>query len=95
MKAGMSTVYITEAELARDLHDVLAKVQLGVEVVIEQDHRPVAVLRSPLPTGRSLADVSAALAARASLATMDEDFARDIESGIQAQREPWTPPSWE
>jgi len=34
-------IRITEAELARDLHAVLAKVQEGMEVIVEQDHRPV------------------------------------------------------
>ena len=36
----MATVRISEAELARDIHAVLAKVQEGVEVIVEQDHRP-------------------------------------------------------
>jgi hypothetical protein len=35
------TVRITAAELARDTHAVLAKVREGVEVMIEQDHRPL------------------------------------------------------
>ena len=38
---------MTEAELARDLHAVLERVRQGVEVVIEQDHRPVAVIMTP------------------------------------------------
>ena len=38
MIGDMGTVHITEAELARDLHDILAKVQQGVEVFVEQDH---------------------------------------------------------
>ncbi len=41
----MATVRMSEAELARDLHAVLARVRQGVEVVIEQDHRPVAVIK--------------------------------------------------
>jgi antitoxin (DNA-binding transcriptional repressor) of toxin-antitoxin stability system len=45
MIEAMGTVRITEAELARDIHAVLAKVQDGAEVVVEQDHRPVAVIR--------------------------------------------------
>ena len=45
MIGAMRTVHITEAELARDLHAILAKVQQGVEVVVEQDHQPVVVLR--------------------------------------------------
>ena len=48
----MATVRITEAELARDIHAVLAKVQEGVEVIVEQDHRPVAVIRTPRRSGR-------------------------------------------
>ena len=36
--------YMGLKKLARDLHAALAQVQQGVEIVIEQDHRPVAVL---------------------------------------------------
>jgi len=36
----MANVHMSEAEVARDLHAVLAKLQQGIEVVIEQDHRP-------------------------------------------------------
>ena len=51
MIEAMGQVHMTEAEVASDLHGVLAKVQQGVEVVVKQDHRPVAVIRSPLPKG--------------------------------------------
>ena len=34
---GSMIVHVTEAELARDLHSVLAKVRPGIEVIIEQD----------------------------------------------------------
>jgi antitoxin (DNA-binding transcriptional repressor) of toxin-antitoxin stability system len=46
MIEGMATVRITEAEIARDLHSVLAKVQEGVEVIVEQDDRPVAIIKT-------------------------------------------------
>ena len=46
MIENMSVLRVTEAELARDTHAVLAKVQEGVEVIVEQDHRPVAI-RTP------------------------------------------------
>ena len=45
MIKDMDTLRVTEAELARDLHAVLAKVQQGAEVVVMQDQRPVAVIR--------------------------------------------------
>lgn len=44
---GGITVHVTEAELARDVRAILAKVRQGVEVVIEQDSLPVAVLKAP------------------------------------------------
>ena len=91
----MGTVRITEAELALDLHAVLAKVQQGFEVVVEQDHRAVAVIRPSGPVSRMISDVVSDLRARGSTATVDDGFARDIEEGIQAQRQPWHPPSWE
>ena len=52
MIEGMTTVHLTEAELSRDLHAVLEKVRHGVEVVIEQDSCPGAVLKAPQVKGR-------------------------------------------
>lgn len=91
----MATVHMSEAEVARDLHAVLAKVQQGVEIIIEQNHRPVAILKPSKPAGRMLSEIVADLKARGSNAVMDDDFARDIEEGIKAQQQPWTPPSWD
>jgi antitoxin (DNA-binding transcriptional repressor) of toxin-antitoxin stability system len=92
---SMGMVRITEAELARDLHAVLNRVKEGAEVIVEQDHRPVAVIKPSTARGRMISEVLADLKSRASTAVMDEDFARDIEEGIKAQRQPWNPPSWE
>ena len=88
-------VRITEAELARDLHAVLAKVQAGLEVIVEQDHRPVAVIKPSSPAGRSISEVVSELKARGSNAVLDDGFARDIEEGIKAQRQPLNPLSWD
>jgi antitoxin (DNA-binding transcriptional repressor) of toxin-antitoxin stability system len=91
----VATVRISEADLARDLHAVLARVQQGVEVVIEKDHRPVAVIRPTNPAGRLISEILADLKARGSDAVMDDSFARDIEEGIRAHSQPWNPPSWD
>jgi hypothetical protein len=91
----MTTLHVTEAELARDLHAVLEKVQLGIEVVIERDSRPLAVLKAPQFKGRKISDVIEGLEASGASAVIDEDFARDVEEGIKAHREPWNPPSWD
>lgn len=86
----MSTVRITETELARDLHAVLDKVQQGVEVIVEQDHRPVAVIRSPLPKGQLLSESIALAEARGTTAIPDEGFMKDVEEGIAERSKPWT-----
>ena len=91
----MATVRITESELARDLHAVLAKVHQGLEVVIEQDHRPVAVIRPPHRSGRLVSEILREARQRNSTVTLDEDFSADIEVIIASQQQPWTPPSWE
>lgn len=90
---GVMTVHVTEAELARDVHAVLAKVREGIEVVIEKNSRPVAVIRAPEVKGRRISEVIAALDASGASAVVDEDFARDVEAAVNAHREPWNPPS--
>jgi antitoxin (DNA-binding transcriptional repressor) of toxin-antitoxin stability system len=95
MIKDMATVHMTESEVARDLHAVLDKVQQGVEVIIEQDHRPVAVIRSPLPKGRLLSESIALAEARGTTAIPDEGFMKDVTEGIAERSKPWNPPSWE
>jgi antitoxin (DNA-binding transcriptional repressor) of toxin-antitoxin stability system len=95
MIEGMATVHMTESEVARDLHAVLAKVQQGVEVVVEQDHRPVAVIHAPLLKGRLLSECIALAEARGTTAIPDEGFMKDVAEGIAERSKPWNPPSWE
>lgn len=97
----MPTVHMSEAEVARDLHAVLVKVQQGVEVVIEQDHRPVAVLKAPHHggPGRKLSEcVALAKAYEEKLGYApipDPDFARDVQAGIDLRRDSFEPPEWD
>jgi len=91
----MVTLRITEAELARDLHAVLAKVQEGVEVIVEQDHRPVAMISTPPRKGRRLSESIALAKALQTTAVLDEGFMKDVEEGISERSKPWTPPNWE
>lgn len=95
MIGDMGTVRITEGELARDLHAVLAKVQQGLEVVIEQDHRPVAILRPPHRSGRPVSEILRDARQRNSTVMLDEGFGADMEAIIASQQQPWNPPSWE
>ncbi|HEV2278290.1 MAG TPA: hypothetical protein VGS02_08940 [Acidobacteriaceae bacterium] len=90
----MPQIHMTEAEAARDFHAVLRRVREGAEVIVEEDHRAVAVIR-PAPAGRRISEVLQAMEASGANAVIDEDFARDVEEGISAHREPWNPPSWD
>ena len=98
---AMATVHMSEAEVARDLHAVLAQVQQGVEIVIEQDHRPVAVLKPSASTrpGRKLREcIALAVAYEAKLGDApvpDENFAKDVQAGVDARRDSFEPPAWD
>jgi antitoxin (DNA-binding transcriptional repressor) of toxin-antitoxin stability system len=66
---------------------VLARVRAGAEVVIESGAQPVAVLHTLAPPRRSIEECIALLPAD-SAATIDEDFASDVEAAVAAHREP-------
>ena len=95
----MATVRITEAELTRDIHAVLAQVQEGVEVIVEQDHRPVAVIKTPQGPGRKISEcIALAKAHEEKLGyapVPDADFAKDVQTAIDAHRAPLNPPAWD
>jgi antitoxin (DNA-binding transcriptional repressor) of toxin-antitoxin stability system len=91
----MGTLHISEADLARDPYAVLAKVEEGVEVIVERDHRPVATIKSPKRSGRPISECIASARAGASTAILDGDFAKDVEEGIRERSQPWNPPFWD
>jgi len=91
----MAQVHMTEAEVARDFAAVLEKIQQGAEVVVEQDHRPVAVIRPLKRSGRPISECIASAKASGSKVTLDAGFAADVEEGIRSRQEPWNPPSWD
>lgn len=96
MIEDMAVLHMTEAELARDLHAVLEKVQQGAEVIVErEDHRPVAVIRSPHRSGRPITEILQEAKQRNSTVTLDEDFGKDLEEIIAGHQQPWIPPSWD
>jgi hypothetical protein len=94
------TLRLSEAELARDIHAVLARVrQDGLEVIVEQDHRPVAVIKTPQGHGRKLSECMAiAKAYEENLGyapVPDPDFAADVQAAVDAHSEPLNPSAWD
>jgi antitoxin (DNA-binding transcriptional repressor) of toxin-antitoxin stability system len=90
----MVALHITETELASDLAGVMDKVRQGVEVVVEQGYRTVAVIKPVKGPGRPIDKCIAMAKAHGSGATMDEDFAGDLEE-IIASRQPIDTSAWD
>jgi|HubBroStandDraft_5_1064220.scaffolds.fasta_scaffold450878_1 hypothetical protein len=98
MIENMAVVTISETDLARDVHAVLEKVRNGAEIVSEQDHRPIAVMKKPNGPARMISE-SIAIAKRREnergyAVTLDPDFASDVAE-IVRNRQPWNPPKWD
>lgn len=94
MIEDMGQVHMSEAELVRDIAAVLDRVQSGAEIVIERNAQPVAVLRAAEPKRRKLSEIVASLSEQ-STATIDPDFAADVQTFIDRHREPLHPPEWD
>jgi antitoxin (DNA-binding transcriptional repressor) of toxin-antitoxin stability system len=99
MIGDMATLRMTEGELARNLHAVLEKVQEGVEVIVEQDHRAVAVIKTPQGPGRKISEcIALAKAHEEKLGyapVPDPDFAKDLQAVVDSLTEPFNPPAWD
>ncbi len=88
-------IHISDTDAANDFASLLAKVRAGVEIVIEINKQPVAVLQAIVPKGRLLSESLAIARAQGSKATLPEGFAKAVEEGIASHREPLNPPAWE
>lgn len=94
MIEGMAQVHMSEAEVVKDIQAVLDKVRQGAEVVIEQGDRTVAIIKPVKSPGRPIDECIALAKAHESGATLDEDFAQDLEE-IIASRQPLDTSVWD
>ena len=84
----MTTLRITEDDLARNVHAILEQVARGSEVIVEgADHSPLAVIRSPNRSGRPIVDVLREAKERNSTVLLGSGFGSDMEA-IIAQHSP-------
>lgn len=90
---AMATFRISEAEAARDLAGVLARVRAGEEVLIESGSDMIAMMRMTVSPPRTIEEVLARMPNDDSM-RMGADFADDVEAGIASLREPLSPPTW-
>ena len=95
MSMAQSVIHISEEEAAKDFATLLVRVRGGVEVVIEHASRPIAVVRPAEPSVRLLSESLRLAREHGSTATLDADFAKDVEAAIESHREPLNPPAWD
>ena len=89
-------IRVSEAEAVSDFASLMARVRSGTEVVIEDNSRPVAVVRPVAePYARLLSESLRLSRAHCSTVTLDGDFGRDLEETINSHREPLSPPAWD
>jgi antitoxin (DNA-binding transcriptional repressor) of toxin-antitoxin stability system len=84
-------IHISTAEAAEDFASLLDRVRGGVEVVIEEGSKAVAVVRPVVPAGGRLPSESIALAeAHAKrlgyTPTLDSDLANDLQEILNSHR---------
>ncbi|HEV2987300.1 MAG TPA: hypothetical protein VG759_02575 [Candidatus Angelobacter sp.] len=85
-------IHVSDVEAARDFPSLLTQVHDGVEIVIERDARPFAVIRpfGEARAGRLLSESIALAEAHAKEQgcepTMDADFAADLQEIINSRK---------
>ncbi len=89
-----NVIHISEAEAARDFAGLMTRVRAGAEIIIENAKQPVAVLHPVEPVRRTISECIALLP-EDSTATIDPDFAKDVETAVESHREPLQPPAWD
>jgi len=91
-------IHISEEEAARDFAGLMARVRAGVEVVIESNTHPTAVLRAVEPPHRSISESIALAEARTKelgyKPVMDAGFAADLAEIIR-NRKPRDTSAWD
>jgi antitoxin (DNA-binding transcriptional repressor) of toxin-antitoxin stability system len=88
-------IELSEAEATSDFAALSARVRAGVEVVIKNGTRLVAVVHPAEPHVRLLSESLRLAREHGSTATLDGNFAKDLEAAIESHREPLTPPTWD
>jgi antitoxin (DNA-binding transcriptional repressor) of toxin-antitoxin stability system len=85
-------IHVTEAEAASDFASLLARVRAGAEIIIESGSIPIAIVRPAPPAPRKISECIALLS-EDSTATIDPDFAKDVEAAVASHRESLNPPA--
>ncbi len=83
----MATFHISREDAAKDFDGLMDRARNGDEVLIEEGASTVAILRAPI-RHRLLSETLRILEERASRATLDGGFEKDVMEFIDTHREP-------
>jgi prevent-host-death family protein len=87
-------IHISEIEATSNFAALLARVRAGAEIVIEQNSQPIAVVHPAEPIRRTISECIALLP-EDSKATIDADFANDVQTAVESHREALDSTAWE
>ncbi len=90
---------MTDAEIVTNFSSVIEKVERGIDVIVDRNDRPVAVIRSPAPAGRPL-DECILLSTRYEQASprppsADPDFERDVRAAVESHHDHSDSSGWD
>lgn len=91
----MAVIHISEAEAARDLPGLLAKVRAGKEIRITSGSETFAIFSDEETKPRLASDIIAALERDGSTVIPDSGFAVDVEDGIRSHEQERLIDPWE
>jgi antitoxin (DNA-binding transcriptional repressor) of toxin-antitoxin stability system len=87
-------IHLSEKEAsASNLAALLARVREGAEIIIGNGGHAVAI--HPVEPVRRTISECIALLPEDSTATLDPDFAKDVEAAVASHCEPLNPPAWD
>jgi prevent-host-death family protein len=90
-----NVIHVSDKEAASNFSSLLERVRNGAEIVIEDDARPVAVVRPAESYVRLLSESLRLAREHGSTAILDAEFARDVNAAIDSHSEPLDPPAWD
>jgi antitoxin (DNA-binding transcriptional repressor) of toxin-antitoxin stability system len=88
-------IHISELKTASHFVALVERLGAGEEILIEDNSRTVAVVHPAEPSLRLLSESLRLAREHGSTITLDEEFARDVEAGIESHSKPLEPPAWD
>jgi antitoxin (DNA-binding transcriptional repressor) of toxin-antitoxin stability system len=81
-----SVIHVSEEEAASDFASLMASIRAGAEVIIEENARPIAILRPGEASVRLLSESLRLARERGSSATLDDGFSKDLKAVVESHR---------